>query len=600
MASDAVAVEYAERLAELEARLADARSGQSIAGVLVVAAAFLFLAMGWLAMARRTVPVWYPPLVLPVAAVSMRKYLRHRTAARGFSRLASWYRRGVARLEGTWAGTGVVGEEFSDPDHVFARDLNLFGKGSLFELLCTTRTEMGRRRLASWLLESPAGSETLARQEAIQELTARSRLREEIALLGEYEFEGATRETFGGWLDSPAAPYRAPARLLALLTSSSLAVLVLAGFDRALPWDGLLPWIAALAGFHAVYGLARREQTRAAIEWLRLVGSEIGVFRRGLALMGRQTFRSPTLNELVQRVGRGGAAKSVRTLERLIHTLEQRNKDWFYLPSIALLMATQVCMAVEHWRQKHRASMGDWLDAWAEFEALNALAGYAYEHPENAYPEFTGDGARFEGEGLGHPLLPENACVRNDVRLHGTTRCYIVSGSNMAGKSTLLRAIGVNAVLALAGAPVRARSLRLSRFSICASISVGDSLLNGKSKFLAEVERMRQTIELARGERPVLFLIDEIFSGTNSRDRRVVAESVVRTLTGHGAIGALSTHDLALTGMAEQGELGACNVHMGCREGGGALDFDYLLKPGVTEESNALDIARMVGITAQT
>jgi len=166
----------------------------------------------------------------------------------------------------------------------------------------------------------------------------------------------------------------------------------------------------------------------------------------------------------------------------------------------------------------------------------------------------------------------------------------------MTGKSTLLRAIGVNAVLALAGAPVRARSLRLSHCAICASISVGDSLLNGKSKFLAEVERVRQTLELAKGERPVLFLIDEIFGGTNSRDRRVVAESVVRALSGFGAIGALSTHDLALTGIAERTELHGCNVHMGSRDGAGPLDFDYRLKPGVTQESNALDIARMVGI----
>ena len=596
MAIDAVAMEYPKRLAELEAALANARSGQSAAVLVVAAAALLFMALGFLAVSRRTVPLWYPPLSLPVAAVSIRKYLRNRAAALRFSRLAGWYRQGVARLQGSWAGNGVSGEEFSDANHVFERDLNLFGTGSLFELLCTTRTEMGRRRLAGWLLAAPTLNETLARQEAIQELTARTSLREEVALLGKFQFEGANWETFEQWLESPAAPFRASARLLALLTSISLGILLLAGFDRALPWDGLLPWMAALGGFHAVYGLVRREQTRAAIESLRLVGSEIGVFRRGLDLMGRQTFRSPMLNGLVRRVGHGGAALCVRKLERLIRMLEQRNKEWFFLPSTVLLFATQVCMAVEHWRQKHRASLADWLDAWAEFEALNALAAYAYEHPENTYPQFTPGGARFEGAALGHPLLPGNACVPNDVRLNDATRFYIVSGSNMAGKSTLLRAIGVNAVLALAGAPVRARSLRLSHFAICASISVGDSLLNGKSKFLAEVERMRQTIELAQGDRPVLFLIDEIFSGTNSRDRRVVAESVVRALTGYGAVGALSTHDLALTGMVEGTELHGCNVHMGCRDASGPLDFDYLLKPGVTRESNALDIARMVGI----
>src|SRR5664280_79855 len=290
MAIDAVAMEYPKRLAELEAALADARSGQSLAVLVIAVAAFLFMALGFLAMSRRTVPLWYPPLSLPVAAVSIRKYVRNRTAALRFSRLAGWYRQGVARLQGSWAGNGVSGEEVSDANHVFEIDLNLFGTGSLFELLCTTRTEMGRRRLASWLLAAPPLNETLARQEAIQELTARTSLREEVALLGKFQFEGANWETFEQWLESPAAPFRASARLLALLTSISLGILLLAGFDRALPWDGLLPWMAALGGFHAVYGLVRREQTRAAIESLRLVGSEIGVFRRGLDLMGRQTF----------------------------------------------------------------------------------------------------------------------------------------------------------------------------------------------------------------------------------------------------------------------------------------------------------------------
>src|ERR1017187_1033136 len=174
MAIDAVALEYPKRLIELEAALADARSGQSAAALLVTTAALLFLALGFVAMTRRTVPLWYPPLSLPVAAFSIRKYLRNRSAALRLSRLANWYRRGVARLFGNWAGTGETGDEFSSTHHVFERDLNLFGRGSLFELLCTTRTEIGRRRLASWLLETPTWNETLARQEAIQELTART------------------------------------------------------------------------------------------------------------------------------------------------------------------------------------------------------------------------------------------------------------------------------------------------------------------------------------------------------------------------------------------------------------------------------------------
>src|ERR1019366_8946971 len=195
-----------------------------------------------------------------------------------------------------------------------------------------------------------------------------------------------------------------------------------------------------------------------------------------------------------------------------------------------------------------------------EFEALNALANYAQENRDSTFPEFSGEEARFEASALGHPSMPNETCIRNDVQLNGRTRFYVVSGSNMSGKSTLLRAIGLNAVLAFAGAPVRAQALRLSPLSICASLSVVDSLLNGKSKFLAEMDRLRLMLATVARHEPVLFLIDEILSGTNSRDRRIASEAVVRTLIVGGAIGALSTHDLALTDIASLDELRGANV----------------------------------------
>jgi DNA mismatch repair ATPase MutS len=307
-------------------------------------------------------------------------------------------------------------------------------------------------------------------------------------------------------------------------------------------------------------------------------------------------FQSVKLIQLTLRVR--GASQTLRRLEWLVETLNQRDKDGFYFLSRALLGGTQLCMAVEQWRRQHGAELREWLEAWGEFEALNALGNYAHENRDHTFPEFSEESACFEAAGLGHPLLRDEICVRNDVELGAACRFYMISGSNMSGKSTLMRAIGLNAVLAFAGAPVRARRLRLSRFSICTSIAVVDSLLNGKSKFLEEVERLRQTIETA-GREPALFLVDEIFSGTNSLDRRAAAEAVVRTLIGSGAIGALSTHDMSLTEIAESAELGGKNVHMGSREGGGPMDFDYLLKAGVTTETNAIEIARMAGVSVQ-
>ena len=259
-----------------------------------------------------------------------------------------------------------------------------------------------------------------------------------------------------------------------------------------------------------------------------------------------------------------------------------------------------ISAAVERWRKQYGAALRDWLQTWSEFEALNSLANYTHENPGNVFPLFPNDfsnfNAHFEAVALGHPLLPDETCVGNDVRLNSATRFYIVSGSNMSGKSSLLRAIGLNAVLAFAGAPVRSQALQLSPLSVCASMDVVDSLLNGKSKFLAEVDRVRQTIQLAGSGKAVLFLVDEIFSGTNSRDRHVAAEAVVRTLLDRGAVGALSTHDMSLTAIADAEGLCGANVHLCARDGSEPMTFDYRLKPGVTRETNALAIARMAGV----
>jgi DNA mismatch repair ATPase MutS len=327
------------------------------------------------------------------------------------------------------------------------------------------------------------------------------------------------------------------------------------------------------------------------IEGLRPLAVETGVLREGLHMLEGEQFRSIKLTRLVEQVENG--SRSIRKLEPLLGALGQRDKDWFYGPSRLLLVGTQVCIAIEQWRREHGAALRVWLSAWAEFEALNALAGYGYENPHNTFPELAAGDACFEARGLGHPLLENTSCVGNDVELTRRTPFYVVSGSNMSGKSTLLRAIGLNAVLAFAGAPVRASALRLSEFSIFASLSIVDSLLHGKSKFMAEVDRLRKAIESTG---PAMFLVDEIFGGTDSRDRRIAAEGVVRTLVKQGAIGALSTHDLALTEIANAEGLSGVNVHMGSRDGSDPLDFDYLLKPGVTKEANGLAIARLAGV----
>jgi hypothetical protein len=478
----------------------------------------------------------------------------------------------------------------------------------MFELLCTTRSQVGQRRLASYLLDLPDNSETLARQEAVKELQPRSDLREEICLLGEYTFQSCDWEPFREWLDSPpvTVPHAVPWILPAVSCTLALMVLIpwLAPPGAGL-WTRVLPFLFPLAAVQIGLAFLLRARVRPVLERNRSIGHEITLLWQGLKLLETQSFQSAKLKELVERVRNSSGA--VRKLDRLIRAVDECNKEWFYGFWVALLVDTQLALAIERWKIRRGEDLRAWLDVWAEFEALSALACYAYEHPDDVFPEMLDGVTEFEAAGLGHPLLPESVCVRNDVhlgavRLNMAQRFYLVSGSNMAGKSTFLRTLAINAVLGSAGAPVRAHRARQSSFAVCASISIVDSLGEGTSKFMAEVERLRETLRAATsGPKPVLFAIDEILSGTNSRDRRVAAESFVRALIGTNgtatnAIGALSTHDLALAEIAEDPDLGGSNVHMESRDPADPFAFDYLLKPGVSTHSNALAIARMAGV----
>ncbi len=588
-----VLAQYEDKLRQLQAGIEQLRVSHALAAMVLTIALALVLALSFYALRGRVSFLW-TPLPMPVAADSVRRLRKNRRSSSQMARVKRFYNRAIERVNGNWAGAGITGGSFANRDHVYARDLHVFGDGSLFELLCTARTSIGQRGLANYLLEAPALEETISRQDAVRELRERLDLREKIATLGEFEFSESRWTTFEEWLTSPTLSFPRWLPILGAVTSGLLAGLILAGFSTGVPWSSFAMWIGGLLAIHAGIGLFFRTRVNRMLTWVRPISIETGVLRGGLALLASERFESSKLRRLSEQV-RDGAA-SLRKLERLVNALSERDKELFSLPSRLLLIGTQLCFAIEEWRVEHGEDLKKWLEAWAEFESLNALAGYGYENPANIFPDFSDNEVCFEARELGHPLLPQASCVVNDIELSEESPFYVISGSNMSGKSTLLRSMGLNAVLAFAGAPVRARSLRLSGLSIFASLSMVDSLLHGKSRFLAEVERLRLAIESAKEKKSVLFLVDEIFSGTNSRDRRIAAEAVVRTLVNRGAIGALSTHDLALTEIASAKGMRGVNVHMGSRDEHDPMDFDYRLKRGVTAEANGLAIARMAGV----
>lgn len=593
---------YQTRWIELQGSAARFRSGQLLAfGAMAIAIA-VALVLAFFAFTRRTVswPSVFVPL--PVAAYCAWNGKKQNASLSKTLRLANACRLGMARLDGSWPGTGFSGSEFASGDevydnHVYQRDLHVFGEGSLFELLCTCRTEIGRRQLAKLLLEPPGSVQAIrSRQVAIQELQGNRELQDGLTLLGKFSFEDAKAGGIAEWLETPVhgvPPWR---RSLALLSSAAFGALLLLAWDSAIRWQAADPWLAGLLLFHAIAGLVYRRKTLDASASLTAVDSQIRMLRLGLELIERQEFQSPLLIQIQRLAGPAEAGKRLRHLERLASTMQQRNKEWFYLLSRALLVGTQTVWTIENWRVKRQASLRQWLTAWGEFEALTAVALYADEHPADRFPALMEGTPLFSAKEMKHPLLPPDRSIGNDVLLDETTRFYVLSGSNMAGKSTFIRALGLNAVLAYCGAPVAAEEMILSRFSLCASLSVEDSLLQGKSKFMAEMDRLRQAIALASQTTPVLFLIDEILSGTNSEDRRLAAEAIVRILMERGAMGVLSTHDLALTELAHVPGQGGLNVHMCSRSGNDPLDFDYKLKPGPNRQSSAAAIARMAGV----
>ncbi|MGH9801592.1 MAG: MutS-related protein, partial [Blastocatellia bacterium] len=490
---------------------------------------------------------------------------------------------------------------FADKSHLYAEDLDLFGRGSLFELLSTARTQAGEAKLAAWLKAPAEIAEIRARQAAVEELRSRLDLREELTLLGAEVRAGVHTEEVEAWGKAGQVFTTAQLRSLTVFTAIT-GLLSVATVVIWLVFGTRMPMLAALIFellFYARYGGAVKQ----IISAVERPSRDLNLLAEILALLESEPVTSPKLVALRARLNTAGLppSKQIAALNRLLEILNWTKNQFFAPIAFLLMLPAQVAVAVERWRQTTGSHIGDWLDAVAEIEALNSLASFAYERPENPFPEISipenkDNEACFDGEALGHPLIAAARCVRNDVRLDSRRQLLIVSGSNMSGKSTLMRTVGINVVLALAGAPVCARRLRVSPLNIGASIHILDSLQTGASRFYAEITRLKQIVELTNEKLPLLFLLDEILSGTNSHDRRIGAEAVVRSLVKREAIGLVTTHDLALTQIAENlGEL-AANVHFEDRLENGQMIFDYRMQPGVVQRSNALELMRAVGL----
>jgi hypothetical protein len=547
------------------------------------------------ALVNKTVPLWSASLVVPVAAVVEYRRRRSRLDFMKLRSLSEFYEKGTARLAHNWERLDS-GDDFLDQDHLYAKDLDLFGRGSLYQLVCSARTQIGSQTIANWMTSPANAPEIHSRQAAIAELRGRRDLPERLASAAPTQVSDFRPDFLKKWLSERSAQFPAWSSYVAFIlaiTAVALPILYFFGvIALATLWNALVLLFVA----DVTFALSFRSRIKSVLDSLGSLSIELPVLRALLKIMESEQFSSPKLTALANSLRGSGlsASQTLNRLHRLIRLAKLRDDELLAYPCFCLLCGTQFGMAIDRWRRRRGLQLLNHMAALGELDALISLSTYSYEHPADPFPEIVETGPLFDAEGLGHPLLKEDVCVRNDVRLDDKVRFLIVSGSNMSGKSTFLRAIGTNIVLALMGAPVRCAKLKLSPVALGAAIRIQDSLVDGRSHFMAEMQRLRRMIESA-GEGCLMFLADEIMGGTNSHDRRIATEWVLRALVQRGAIGAISTHDLALTEIAANGLPGR-NVFFEDSGDSGTLSFDYKLREGILTRSNALNIAHILGI----
>ena len=623
------AVEYASRQAELSRQGAalDARERRTstLRGVSFLAAAGLGIYAG----IRGGAPLWIAAgaaAVVFVVAVIAHAVLITRRAE--IDQRLALVKRGLSRIADTYEDLPERGERFSPELHPYAKDLDVFGHRSLFQLLVTAETQAGQAALASWLLTGASAKTVAERQAAVRELAARPDLREDVAVLAKNARARLAPDALFAWGEARGVfESGGPDLRLALAARFLVPVTILLAIGAWTVGDAIGPlrygWMVALT-VQLLVALRTGVFTERALSQASSREEPLGRFAPLFARIEATTFEAPLLQRCRAALvgageargqgaaekdagsapsGVGSASDAMSKLQNILGFADVRHTGMFHLIfHLVTLWDVWCAVALERWRARHGKRIRAWIEALAAVEALASLATFAHEHPHYAYPEVDEGASRFSADDLGHPLLPAAKRVTNTVAFAtggGAPQALLITGSNMSGKSTLLRAVGTNAVLALSGAPVCATRLSMSVLDVRTSMRITDSLEQGVSHFYAELQRLKEITGAAEAGRPVLFLLDEVLHGTNSRERQIGAKAVVKHLLAKGAIGAVSSHDLGLSDL--EGETGGVvvNRHFEEHVEDGKMAFDYRLKTGVVSTTNALRLMKIVGLPVE-
>jgi ABC-type multidrug transport system fused ATPase/permease subunit len=525
--------------------------------------------------------------------------------------------RGLARIRREWRSLPVYdatgdpavaddGASLQQIDAATAADLDLIGHASLEQLLSTPNTPVGKATLRRWILNPAPPTIIHERQQSCAELAPQVAFREDVALSGLLLEAGNQEERYArfmawaegeGWLHHNRHWLWA-ARLLPLLVVVLFALLI-AGQPVLTPF--LLVLLVNLTLLQSVGRTVNHE--------ISCVAAQQGIFAAYaeiFELLDTHSTETPGLRQLQARLGAGSqrADRQMRRLARLMPFVDIRRSIYFFPIDVASLWSFHVLWLLERWQQNAGAHVREWLVALGEAEALMALATLHFEEPTWVFPSVEVGQTQLTADQLAHPLLPSARAVGNDVQIGPPDSYLLVTGSNMSGKSTLLRAIGLNIVLAQMGAPVCARRLTLPPLAMISSMRVQDSLEAGVSFYMAELRRLKEIVDRAERQAAqdgplLLYLLDEILQGTNTAERQIAARHIIRALIDHGAIGAVSTHDLTLAAAPDLQSAAQAvyfTEHFTRTSDGPTMTFDYKLRPGIAISTNALKLMELVGL----
>lgn len=511
---------------------------------------------------------------------------------------------GIWRCRGEWTQReNMAGDEFIDKSHAYASDLDLFGAKSLYQWFNTARTSAGRQTIASWLKDPSVlqGVALKELQESIRELSCKLDWRQQLEAEG-LSVQDEDLEKLFVWAERgiEIKPGNAAANWLRYAPGLTILVWLLVWWSREPLLSVIGMGMLALQVLVAQW-LSRtlHDEMEAALKW----EDELATCRKLLDQVTKESFESGLNQQTVQRLQAHGevpAAEVLKRLETLLSWMSVRNNPIVHFLFNNLFWWDWQCMrAVRSWQREHGCRLRGWMEEFAKLEARCSLSVIHFEHPDWVFPEVDEGGSPpMLAEQLGHPLLPDERRVCNDFAIACSGSVTILTGSNMSGKSTFLRTVGVNLVLALIGAPVCAGKFVFTPMELFSSMRIADDMNSGVSSFYAELLRIKMIVDAARAGRRMLFLVDEIFRGTNSGDRVIGAMEILRSLSKTQAVGLVSTHDLELSRLEQENPQRFSNAHFSERFKPEGMEFDYTLQPGPATTTNARQLIRMVGIEA--